>query len=104
MFPLRHYLYPGDVDWTGEGHRFAWRMKLHTRKGKSLFEVRDSATGRTWNVRTGKYLTRKQNQKMSARPDMILQFAHYLAERWRVDYDIPDVEVYAPGRRSATWL
>lgn len=28
LFPLRHWLYTGDVNWTEEGHRFSWRMKL----------------------------------------------------------------------------
>ena len=28
VLPLRHWLYPGDVAWSEEGHRFAWRMKL----------------------------------------------------------------------------
>jgi len=95
MFPLRHYLYPGDVAWTGEGHRFAWRMKLHTRTGESQFEVRDSATGNVWRIDSARYLSYMQYWKMSTRPDMILQFAHYLAGRWRVDYRIPTVEVYA---------
>ncbi len=103
LFPLRHYLYPGDVAWTGEGHRFAWRMKLHTKRGKSWFEVRDSGTGRAWHVGPEKYLTDNQYRKMSARPDMILQFAHYLAERWRVDYNIPNVEVFAAVRSSLNY-
>jgi len=95
LFPLRHYLYPGDVAWTGEGHRFAWRMKLHTKRGESRFEVHDSTTGRVWQIEPEQYLSRRQYRKMSTRPDMILQFAHYLEERWRVDYRIPHVEVYA---------
>src|SRR6185436_43885 len=26
LFPLRHYLYPGNVSWTEEGHNFSWHM------------------------------------------------------------------------------
>jgi hypothetical protein len=95
LIPLRHYLYPGDVAWTQEGHRFAWRMKLHSRKGDSRFEVRNSATGRVWQVQPRRYISGRQYQRMSARPDMILQFAHHLAKTWGVKYRTPDVEVYA---------
>ena len=28
LVPLRHWLYPGTVSWTEEGHRFSWHMKL----------------------------------------------------------------------------
>lgn len=28
LVPLRHLLYPGNVSWTEEGHRFAWHMLL----------------------------------------------------------------------------
>jgi len=39
IMPLRHYLYPGNVSWTEEGHRFSWRMKLN-RKTKRIVEKR----------------------------------------------------------------
>ena len=32
VIPLRHYLYPGDVNWTLEGDRMAWRMKLNAQR------------------------------------------------------------------------
>ena len=28
LLPLRHLLYPGNVNWTEEGFRFAWRVML----------------------------------------------------------------------------
>ncbi|HNQ12192.1 MAG TPA: HTTM domain-containing protein [Bacteroidia bacterium] len=31
FFPLRHHAIKGDVDWTGIGFQFAWRMKLRTK-------------------------------------------------------------------------
>ena len=32
LVPLRHLLYPGDVAWTEEGHRFSWRMRLREKE------------------------------------------------------------------------
>ena len=34
LFPLRHFLYPGNVSWTEEGHKFAWQMKLRDKVGE----------------------------------------------------------------------
>ena len=40
--PLRHVLFPGNVEWTGHGQRFAWRMKIQYRKVDTLeFKVWD---------------------------------------------------------------
>ncbi len=42
LFPLRHFLYPGNVSWTEEGHRFAWHMKLRIKTAaRSEFTITD---------------------------------------------------------------
>ena len=46
LLPLRHYLYPGNVSWTEEGHNFAWHMKLRTKVGEAVFTVTHPAVGR----------------------------------------------------------
>jgi hypothetical protein len=92
--PLRHFAYPGRVDWTEEGHRFSWHMKLRCKKGRARFIVIDATSGRKWRVDPRKYLDARQYRKMAVHPDMILQFSHYLAEeKRRAGY--PDVRVYA---------
>ncbi|MEE9395385.1 MAG: HTTM domain-containing protein [Methylococcales bacterium] len=84
LFPLRHWLYPGNVSWTEEGHRFSWQMKLRSKKGSTVFYVMDPFTHRTTTVNPKTILTRRQTRKMATRPDMILQFAHYLRDDWAV--------------------
>ena len=79
FLPLRHLLYPGRADWTYEGHRFAWRMKLHDRVARAKFYVIDENSHRESEVPTRVFLSRTQAGKMAARPDMILQFAHFLS-------------------------
>ena len=81
VLPLRHFAYPGNVSWTEEGHNFAWHMKLRTKKADALFTVSHPATGQTWTVDPKEHLQLRQVSKMVARPDMILQFSHYLAEQ-----------------------
>ncbi|MBA2623024.1 MAG: HTTM domain-containing protein [Chthoniobacterales bacterium] len=79
LVPLRHFLYPGRVDWTSEGHRFSWRMKLVDRQARARFYVIDENVGREAQVNPRTYLRSVQANKMAATPDMILQFAHFLA-------------------------
>ncbi|MGD8558477.1 MAG: HTTM domain-containing protein [Gammaproteobacteria bacterium] len=93
LFPLRHLLYPGNVSWNEQGHRFAWQMKLRDKEGFADFTIHDPATGQSWYIKPERYLTGKQARKMATQPDMILQFAYYLEELWTQHYDIDDVEV-----------
>ena len=94
FFPLRHYLYPGNVSWTEEGHNFAWHMKLRTKFGAAVFTVTDPRSGQTWTIRPEEYLKSHQLIKVITKPDLILQFAHHLAsEKRREGYN--DVEVRA---------
>ncbi|MDC0715857.1 HTTM domain-containing protein [Nannocystis bainbridge] len=79
LFPLRHWLYPGDVAWTEEGHKFSWRMKLRDKESRVRFLATDPHEERTWEVDARQYLTPWQRTEMSGRPEMILQFAHHLA-------------------------
>ena len=39
IMPLRHYAYPGDVNWNAEGDLWAWRMLLVDTKHKTTFTV-----------------------------------------------------------------
>ncbi len=81
LVPLRHWLYPGNPAWTEEGHRFSWRMKLHDKQGSMTFTFTDPENGRSWEADIAHYLPPFQYNKMAWRPDMILQFANYLADR-----------------------
>ena len=94
LVPLRHYLYPGNVSWTEEGHNFAWHMKLRTKRGEALFKISHPASGQTWIVNPKDHLEPRQAMKMANKPDMVLLFAHHLAElKRREGYD--NVEVRA---------
>jgi vitamin K-dependent gamma-carboxylase-like protein len=94
ILPLRHYLYPGNVSWTEEGHNFAWHMKLRTKTGEAVFTVTHPQSGQTWTIKPDDYLKSHQVMKMITKPDLILHFAHYLAElKRREGYE--NVEVRA---------
>lgn len=94
VVPLRHWLYPGDVAWTEEGHRFAWRMKLRDKESQIAVLVVDPHTGREWDEDPNSYLPPWQMDEMMGRPDMVLQFAQFLRDRHRTR-GVSDPQVYA---------
>ncbi|MEM8558905.1 MAG: HTTM domain-containing protein [Bacteroidota bacterium] len=95
VVPFRHWAHPGDVAWTEEGHRFSWRMKLRTKKVDTpRFFVVDQTNEVVEIVDPYVVLPRWQASSMVKRPDMILQFAHWLDAQAEADGQ-SDVAVYA---------
>ncbi len=84
LLPLRHVLYPGPVSWTEEGHLFSWHMKLRSKVASAHFVVTDPATAERRLVDPREELSEWQARKMAGRPELILQYAHHLAERLAV--------------------
>ena len=78
LLPLRHFFIPGHVNWTEEGHRWAWHMKLRDKDAEAEFFATNTATGKTIDINARGYLTSWQYRKMANRPYMIHQFAGYL--------------------------
>lgn len=77
--PLRHWLYPGDVAWSEEGHRFAWRMKLRDKQVDLTMRARD-AQGREWPVDVAAWTTPKQRDEAAMRPLLLWQLARRVRE------------------------
>lgn len=94
LVPFRHLLYPGDVHWTEEGHRWAWHMKLRSKDCHGHLYVRDPVSGATTVVKEKRFLAEHQMHKVMARPDMLLQFAHFLRDKWQAA-GFERVEVHA---------
>ncbi|MEM1214773.1 MAG: HTTM domain-containing protein [Bacteroidota bacterium] len=81
FLPLRHHLYPGDVAWTEDGHRYAWRMMLRSKKGHGHYKILDIETQERSHVDPRDSLTPRQYRKLWTHPDMILQYAHHLRDQ-----------------------
>ena len=97
---LRHYAYPGSVLWSEEGYRFSWRVMLAEKTGNAVFHVTKDEETRT--VFPSAYLTPLQVKQMAFQPDMILQFAHFLAQDAGGDARVyADVWVSVNGRPSS---
>ncbi|RAI86750.1 vitamin K-dependent gamma-carboxylase-like protein [Algoriphagus yeomjeoni] len=92
--PLRAFLYPGKLFWTEQGYRFSWRVMLIEKAGYAIFHIKDKKTGREWEDYASDHLSAMQTKQMSTQPDLILQFVHYLKQRW-ADQGYEDVEIRA---------
>jgi HTTM domain/Vitamin K-dependent gamma-carboxylase, lumenal domain len=81
LMPLRHWLYPGRVSWTEEGHRFSWHMKLRKKSSRLTIHVEDPSTGRRWTIDPAHDLRPRQRLKLRTFPDILLQYVHYQRDR-----------------------
>lgn len=93
LVPFRHFLYPGNVDWTEEGHRFSWRMKLRDKRGSLRFVAVDPRSGQTFPLSDlDAVVTERQRRKMEHDPEMMRQLAAHLAAKLR-EAGFGDVQV-----------
>ena len=83
LVPLRFLLYPGPLFWTEEGYRFSWRVMLMEKSGSAYFTIRDKSTRQAIEVNNKEFLTPLQEKMMSTQPDLILEYAHYLANLYK---------------------
>ena len=98
LFPWRYLLYPGNLFWTEEGYRFSWRVMLMEKAGTATFFVKDRQTGREGVVNNSDFLCAHQEKQMAMQPDMVLQFAHYLAQYYQ------DKGVNSPAVRAEIYV
>src|SRR5690606_16394734 len=91
--PLRHHFIKGDVNWTEEGHRMAWRMMLRTKSGRAIFTIKDKNSRQEWHIRPEDIMLKDHAREIASHPDMTWQFVQRLKNEYREKgYD---VSIYA---------
>lgn len=103
LIPNRFLLYPGKLFWTEQGYRFSWRVMLMEKSGTVFFTVKNPSTGKTGEFNANDVLTLQQYKMMATQPDMILQFAHFIAQYYQ-SQGVDSVEVYADSYVSLNGL
>lgn len=68
LVPLRHWFYPGDVNWTKEGHHFSWRLisGIEVMRGELMVSSKKHDVALTQPL-----------PPVEFSPDMILQHVHH---------------------------
>ena len=79
LLPLRHHLYQGIPEWTGENMRFSWRMKMQTNEVRKLeLKLKDLVTSEERIVDVRPQLTGHQIKHIASDPNYLVQLAkHY---------------------------
>ncbi len=77
--PLRDLLYKGGVEWACLEPILSWHMMLRRQGSFARFYVTDPNNGKTFAANPADYLESEQDKRMNWHPDMLVQFAHYLA-------------------------
>ncbi len=93
FLPFRFLLYTGNMLWTEEGFRFAWHIMLIEKAAHLEYIIKEPQTKKQWIERPENYLTKNQVKQLSTQPDMILEFAHFLKDKYQKEGK--KVEVYA---------
>lgn len=96
LVPLRHMVIPGNVNWTEEGHRYSWRMKLRDKDGTAAFIVVNPETDQSTVVDPDDFLSSRQTDRVAVTPDMAVQFANYLEDLYAEGTDA-DLVVLVDG-------
>lgn len=94
VVPLRHLAYPGDVNWTEQGFRFAWRVMLIEKTGQVEYRVCRDGANHCARVYPRSRMTPLQYRMLSTQPDMVQAYAHRLALEARAE-GAPAVRVHA---------
>lgn len=95
LTPFRHHLYKGDVLWTEEGHRMAWRMMLRSKNGDIVFRIKDKNSDSTWVINPEDMMQSIQAKNVATKPDFAWQYAQKLKKHYKKKG--LDVQIFAEG-------
>lgn len=95
LFPLRHWVYPGNPAWTNEGQQFAWRMMHRQKRAFSVLYATDGSSGRMVEIPLPRLLLPKQILELTMSPSQLAAVAPPLADWARDEYGFEGVEIRA---------
>jgi len=94
LLPLRHHLFTSNVAWSEEGHRYAWRMMLRTKRPSGYLMMREKGSEKETRVKLGDYhIHPRSRSKLFTRPDMLVQAVQHIKQQEALQGR--DVEIYS---------
>lgn len=97
VVPERQLLFDNLVGWTGDGHRFSWRMRIYDRVSEGTFRIVSADGSKTWEIDPYNVMAFRQARNVLSRPDIAWMFAQEMEAAWE-QRGYPDVAVYADVR------
>ena len=111
VWPFRHLVIPGEVEWTGQGQLFSWRMKIQHRSIKQMeFMVMDYRSRQLIPVDLDAYhINYDQRNAMARNPQLIMTMVDFLANRAKSKQGHEEIGVQAKisvafNGRSPQWI
>lgn len=107
LFPLRAFLYPGNVLWEEQGMRFSWRVMVREKNASVVYKMLGTKDGKRVEKELAPhhYLTPHQEREFATQPDMILQLAHHLGKLKSQEFGAVEIRAEAwaslNGRKMA---
>ena len=80
LFPFRHLVIPGHVDYTGQGQRFSWRMKIMYKMPDIQFYFTLQGSEQKQEINVANVLTDKQYTNLIYYPDFVPVVARHLKQ------------------------
>jgi hypothetical protein len=93
LVPLRHFLVPGDVNWTKENIRFSWMVMAHVMHGTMKITAIDRTNNENIPIMIDEDITPAQYSTLIYSPDMIHQYAQYLKKKLQAQ-GVKDPAIY----------
>lgn len=103
FLPLRHWLYKGDVAWTGEGHLFAWRMMLTNSDDAIRMKVTIPKDNVSFYVDFYAYMHRQQLNKITKTPSSILKFVHFIKNEIKSSSGVDEMDIHLEIYKSINY-
>jgi vitamin K-dependent gamma-carboxylase len=92
--PLRHFFIPGNVDWTGEGFYFSWRMKIRSKKVSNTIYVKSDINAKPLKVDPYTILNTLQYKMVCEHPAAMHHFVQYLKKTGKEKMGMKDPHFY----------
>lgn len=103
ILPFRHFIYKGNVAWTGEGHLFSWRMMLTSSDDAVRIRMKFPNDPNQYYVDLFAYMNRGQLNKITKTPKMVIKFTQYLKKEVAKTTGIHDIHIHLEMYKSVNY-
>ena len=94
ILPLRQAMFPNLVGWTGDGHRFSWRMRVYSRHAEGGYLAVNPETGERYLFDPVDFLGPRSAKYVMTRADISRDFAIWLEGRLKTHAGWPSARIY----------
>ena len=95
ILPIRQAAFPNLVGWTGDGHRFSWRMRVYSKQVEGGYLAVHPETGNQYSVDPVEFMGARSATYIMTRADLSRDFAIWFEKRLQTFGGWPSARIYA---------